>query len=109
MLACVGEIGIEIRVERDNLGDVPVEFLNQRHVFDHVVWHPRLLVLVHLLNQVTVTVKHRLNLPEALVQCGPHLRIPLLRLVVGIHRGCCGGSPAPVVLLGTVFHSVWID
>jgi len=121
VLANVGEIGVEIRVERDNLGDVAVELLNKGHVFYHVVVHPRLLVLVHLLNQLPVSVQHRLHLPEPLVQGRPHLWVAVLRLLHfpvwlsggRAHRGVGGGGVvavvAAVVLLGAavvggVFH-----
>lgn len=112
LLANIGEIGIEIGVERNNLGDVPVEFLNQRNVFDHVIRHPRLLILVHLLNQETVAVEHRLNLPEALVHGGPGLGVAVLGVVelsVGIDGGGARGgggvaAAAAVVAVGGVFH-----
>ena len=50
LLAHGGQIRIEIREKRDDLGDIFVELLNQGHILRHIVGNPRLVVLVHLLN-----------------------------------------------------------
>ena len=63
-----GEIRRHIRVKRDNLGDVSVDFLNQSNVLDHVVWVLGLVIIVDLLNQNSVPVQNRLDLLEAGVQ-----------------------------------------
>lgn len=70
-----GEIRGEIRVHRDHFGDVAVEFLDEGHVVHHVTWNSRLVVLIHLLNQDSVSVQHRLDLPESLVKGGPNLGV----------------------------------
>lgn len=96
LLAHAGEIGIEIGVERHDLGDIPIELMNQGHVLRHIVRNPRLVVLVHLLNQKAVTIQHRLHLPKALVERRPRLGVAfsgLLHLAVGVAggRGADGG------------------
>lgn len=105
------EIRIEIRIKRSNLRDIPIKFLNQRDVFHHVIRHSRLLILVHLLNNCSVPVKHRLHLPETLVQCRPRFRIAVLRVVdVGVVAVCWsdGGTASALTLVGAavvgVFH-----
>ena len=73
-----GEIGGEIGVKRNDLGDVAVYLLDESHVLDHVVWDSRLVILVHLLDQNSVPVQHGLNLSEIMVQAVPNLGIPAL-------------------------------
>lgn len=104
LLAHGGEIRIEIRVKRDDLGDIPIELLNQGHVLHHIVGNPGLVVLVHLLNQKTVAIQHRLHLPQALVERRPHLGVALfgiLHFSVGVPGGGggadCGGGRAGAV------------
>jgi hypothetical protein len=58
------EVGGEVGVERDDLGDVSVDLLDERHVLHHVVRDPRLVVLVHLLDQRSVLVQHALHLTK---------------------------------------------
>jgi len=87
-----GEIGVEIGVEREDLGDVAVELLNERHVLDHVVAEPRLLILVHLFDQAAVAVQHRLHLAEALVDRCPHHRVGVHAVVFG--SGAAAGGIA---------------
>lgn len=70
-----GEIGREVGVEGDDLGDVTVDLLDEGHVLDHVVRDSRLVVLVHLLDQRSVPIQHRLHLPETLVKGIPHLAV----------------------------------
>lgn len=53
-----GEVRGEIGVHGDNFRDVPIEFLDESHVVHHVAGNSRLVVLVHLLNQHSVTVQH---------------------------------------------------
>lgn len=84
-----GEVGVKIGVDMGDLGDVAVKLLDERDVLGHVVGHPGLVVLVHLLNQQPVPVQNRLHLPEAVVECGPHLWVPLsplLHLILGLPR-----------------------
>lgn len=76
-----GEVGVEVGVERDDLGDVAVQLLDQGHVLRHVVRDPRLVVIVYLLYQRPVPIQHRLHLPEALVEPFPQLRIAFLSSV----------------------------
>ncbi|WVY89649.1 hypothetical protein V8G54_035163 [Vigna mungo] len=95
-----GESGVEIGVEREDLGDVAVELLNEGHVLDHVVAEPRLLILVHLIDQAAVAVQHRLHLAEALIDRRPHHGVAIDADVfcgggttggVSVHRGFGGG------------------
>ena len=94
-----GEIGVEVGVEREDLGDVAVELLNEGHVLDHVVAEPRVLILVHLIDQVAVAVQHRLHLAEALIDRRPHHGVGADAVVFGgggsaggvaVHRGFGG-------------------
>lgn len=62
-----GEIGRQIRVKRNNRGDVPIKFLDECNVFDHVVGDLGLVILVDLLNQHAIPVQNGLNLLETLV------------------------------------------
>lgn len=101
LVAHGGEIGVEIGVEMGNLGDVTVEFLNERDVLDHIVGDPGLMVLVHLLNQEAVAVQHRLHLTEAAVESGPHLWVSffgVLHLAGGGADGVGGGGGGMVVV-----------
>lgn len=91
-----GEIGIQIRVKPNNLGDIDVKFLNQRYVFDHVVRNSRLVILIHLLNQNSVSVQNGLNLSKAIVECCPNLVINFIFFVGVLVGGDCG--------IGGVFH-----
>ncbi|GMN41300.1 hypothetical protein TIFTF001_010523 [Ficus carica] len=92
-----GEVGVEVGVEGDDLGDVAVELLDKSDVLAHVVRDPRLVVLVHLLYQRPVPIQHRLHLPEALVEPLPHLRISFLPALL-----CSGGGAFRQV--PAVFH-----
>lgn len=76
-MKCGGEVQREIGVQRDHLRYVLVDLLNQSHVLDHVVGGLGLVILVHLLNQRAVPVKHGLDLPEALAEHLPHLGVAL--------------------------------
>jgi hypothetical protein len=69
------EVGGEAGVERDDLGDVAVDLFDERHVLHHVVREPRLVVLVHLLDQRSVPVQHALHLPKVLFEGPPHLGV----------------------------------
>ena len=110
-----GEIGGEIGVKRNDLGDVAVYLLDESLVLDHVVWDSRLVILVHLLDQNSVPVQHGLNLSEIMVQAVPNLGIPaflgggfgqvLVAVVVvvvgggvghGGLGGCCRGGGAVI-------------
>lgn len=107
-----GEIGGEIGVKRNDLGDVAVYLLDESNVLDHVVWDSRLVILVHLLDQNSVPVQHGLYLSEIMVQAVPNLGVPALLgdgfgqvLVVvvvgggvghGGLGGCCRGGGAVI-------------
>lgn len=95
-----GEIGVEIGVKREDLGDVAVELLNERHVLHHVVAEPRVLILVHLLDQAAVAVQHRLHLVEDVVDRRTHHGVAVNAVVfsgggaagrIAVHWGFCGG------------------
>ncbi|KAK4273705.1 hypothetical protein QN277_017047 [Acacia crassicarpa] len=112
-LVHVGEFGVEIRVDMGHLRDVAVEFLNERDVLGHIVGDPGLVVVVHLLNEKAIAVQNGLNLLEAVVESGPHLRVALFGLLDlvagGSSEGGGGGGVVVVVLLvaaasGGVFH-----
>ncbi|KAL0359180.1 UNVERIFIED_CONTAM: Peptidyl-prolyl cis-trans isomerase CYP21-2 [Sesamum angustifolium] len=95
LLNNVGKVRRQIRVKRDDLGDIPVEFLNQGHVLHQIVVDFRLVILVHLLNQGSVPVQHRLDLAEVLCEGGPNGRISVVRVAVNFRRlhqreGCGG-------------------
>lgn len=109
LLTNTSEIRIKIGIQRSNLWNVSIKFLNQRHVFYHVICHSRLLILVHLLNYCPVPVKHRLHLPETLVQCRPHLGIAVLCFLQVRISGGWGTAAElvllrPVVVVRGVFH-----
>lgn len=106
----IREIRIEIGIKRSNLRDISIKLLNQRHVFHHVIRHSRLLILVHLLNNCSVPVKHRLNLPETLVQCRPRLGIAVFCVLhVGVVAVCRSGwgTASALTLLGAVVVGVF--
>ena len=102
----------------NNLGDIPIKLLNQRHVFLHVIGNPGLVILVHLLNQEPITVQHRLHLMEALVEHGPGFGVAVLSILdfaIGLAGGgadgCrCGGrlvwflASGTAVVGGGIFH-----
>lgn len=67
------KIGGKVGVERNDLGNIAVDFLNESHVLDHIIWDPRLVILVDLLDQSSVPIKHRLYLVEAPVEALPYL------------------------------------
>ena len=106
----ISKIRIKIRIKRSNLRNIPIQLLNQTHVLHHIIRHSRLLILIHLLNYCPVPVKHRLNLPEALVQRLPCFGITvfsILHVRVVVVCWCGGGTAAALILLGTVvgvFH-----
>lgn len=70
-----GEIGGEVGVKRNDLGDVAVDLLDKTHVLDHVVGDSRAVVVVHLLDQGSVPIQYGLYLAEPAVKLVPHLRI----------------------------------
>ena len=65
------EIRRQIRVHIHNLGDVPIEFLNQRHILHHVIRALGLVILVHLLDEGSVPVKNRLHQLETFFEIRP--------------------------------------
>jgi len=106
----ISKIRIKIRIKRRNPRNILIQLLNQTHVLHHIIRHSRLLILVHLLNYCPVPIKHRLNLPEALVQRLPCFGIAvfsILHVRVVVVCWCGGGTAAALILLGTVvgvFH-----
>lgn len=52
------EIRGEIRVHGNNFRDVSIKFLDQSNVVNHVAWDSRLVILIHLLNESSVSVEH---------------------------------------------------
>ncbi|KAJ8437934.1 hypothetical protein Cgig2_031450 [Carnegiea gigantea] len=74
----ISEINREIRVNTHNLVDIPVDFTNQGDILDQILRNLRLMILVHLLNQRSVLIKHRLNSLNSSAQRLPRLGVALL-------------------------------
>ncbi|KAG6415927.1 hypothetical protein SASPL_123346 [Salvia splendens] len=72
LVADGGEIGGEIGIHGDDLGNVTVDFLNERDVLDEIIVEFGLVVVVDLLDEEAVAVEHRLHLPEVLGEGRPN-------------------------------------
>lgn len=71
LVADGGEIGGEIGIHGDDLGNIAVDLLNERDVLHEIVVNFGLMVLVDLLDEEAVAVEHGLHLPEILGEGGP--------------------------------------
>lgn len=82
-----GEIGGEIGIHGDDLGNIGVDFLNERDVVDEIIVEFGLVVVVDLLDEEAVAVEHRLDLPEILGEGRPNGRIAVDLVGGGGFRG----------------------
>lgn len=117
-----GETRRELRIKRDDLWNIPVDLLNQRHVLHQIVVDFRLVILVDLLNQRAVPVKHRLDLPEIAREGAPDRRISAFletrvavevvafeRVGGGEKAGGFGGVAVAVAVVGGVVVHGWFS
>ncbi|KAF7816103.1 hypothetical protein G2W53_030072 [Senna tora] len=87
---------VEIK-KRQNLGDVTINLANQSNILHEIVRDLGLVILVHLLDQGTVLIEHRLRLTET-----PAQRVPNLRITFRIIGGVVVVSAAFVSLSGAL-------
>lgn len=108
VVVVAGEVGVEVGVQRDDLGDVAVELLDEGHVLGHVVRQPGLVVLVHLLDESSVPIQHRLDLVEVGVEAPPDLDAADIAdvLVVAFSDGGALGQGRAAAVVAVVVAAV---